>query len=344
MNPLVSVIIPVYNTAKYLDNCIQSIRRQTLTDWEIILVDDGATDASPGMCDEWAQKDARIHVIHKENEGLGFTRNAGLTIAKGEFVCFLDSDDTLDAETLEYCVTRLQNENADACFYGRKTQDKNGNFTVNTKLPEKLVYVGEEVKKEFAQIYMGKLPTENSTSYIQASACCGMYRHEIIRKHQLTFLSERVCLSEDTFFNLDFCNHAKKVLILPKDFYNYTFNANSLTKSYNPNKMNQTKEYISCLQNYRDMYRDMDRVDERIAYSFYIYFRHAMEYEVKAWRMNKLLPTYKRIRELCRDEFLIEHVKKVSVIELDKKRRLFVSLFLHKQAVLLMAYYMKKRS
>lgn len=342
MNPLVSIIIPVYNTAKYLDNCIQSICDQTLLDWEMILVDDGATDESPRMCDEWVKKDPRIHVIHKENEGLGFTRNAGLTLAKGEFVCFLDSDDTLDSETLEYCASGLQNENADACFYGRKTQDRDGSFTVNKQIPDKLVYVGEEVKKEFAQIYIGKLPTENNTSYIQASACCCMYRHEIIKNYHLTFMSERVCLSEDTFFNLDFCDHAKKVLIIPKDFYNYTYNANSLTKSYNPNKINQTKAYIEYLRKYRDVYKDMDRVDERIAYSFYIYFRHAMEYEVKAWQINGILRTYKRIRELCRDEFLTEQVKKVSAIALDKKRRLFVSLFLHKQAFLLMAYYMKK--
>ncbi|MBO5486500.1 MAG: glycosyltransferase family 2 protein, partial [Eubacterium sp.] len=154
MNPLVSVIIPVYNTAQYLDNCIQSVCDQTLSDWEIILVDDGATDDSPQMCDVWVSKDDRIHVIHKKNEGLGLTRNAGLTLAQGEFVCFLDSDDTIDADTLKSCVDTLKREKADACFYGRKTQGKDGNFTVNKKIPEKLVFVGDEVKKEYAQIYM----------------------------------------------------------------------------------------------------------------------------------------------------------------------------------------------
>ena len=342
MNPAVSVIIPVYNTAGYLDNCIQSICNQTLSDWEIILVDDGAKDESPKICDAWAAKDDRIHVIHKENEGLGLTRNAGLRVAKGEFVCFLDSDDTIDSDTLEYCVCKLKNEKADACFYGRKTQGKDGKFTVNKKIPEKLVFIGEEVKREYAQIYMGKLPSENSTSYIQASACCGMYRRSIIEENHIEFLSERVCLSEDTFFNLNFCNYADKVMILPKDFYNYTYNANSLTKSYNPNKINQTKSYIQQLEQYKDIYKEMDKVEERIAYSFYIYFRHAMEYEVKAWQINGLLRTYKRIHELCRDSFLIGWTKKISLESLDNKKKLFISLFLHKQAVLLMAYYMKK--
>lgn len=342
MNPLVSVIIPVYNTAKYLDNCIQSICNQTLSDWEVILVDDGAKDESPEMCDAWVQKDSRIRVIHKENEGLGLTRNAGLRIATGEFVCFLDSDDTIDSDTLEYCSNVLKTEVADACFYGRKTQGKDGMFTINKDVPKKLVYVGEEVKKEFAQIYIGKLPTENSTSYIQASACCGMYRRCIIEDNKIQFLSERVCLSEDTFFNLDFCNNAGKVLIIPKDFYNYTYNANSLTKSYNPNKINQTKSYIRQLEKYAESYSLMDNVNDRIAYSFYIYFRHAMEYEVKAWQLNGFMNTYKRVFELCRDSFLIEWVKKVSVEGLDKKKKMFVTLFLKKQAVMLMLYYMRK--
>ena len=305
-------------------------------------MDDGAKDESPQICDKWVQMDERIHVIHKQNEGLGLTRNAGLTLAKGEFVCFLDSDDTLDKETLEHCTQRLQQEHADACFYGRKTQGKDGKYTINTEIPKKLVYTGDEVKKEFAQIYIGKLPTEQASSYIQASACCGMYRHEVIKEHGLTFMSERICLSEDTFFNLNFCKYAKKVLILPEDFYNYTYNANSLTKSYNPNKINQVKEYIKYLWQYKEEYKDMDCVEERIAYSFYIYFRHIMEYEVKAWEINGLLVTYKKLRKLCRDTFLIEQVKKVSSIGLDKKRRVFVTLFLKKQALLLMLYYIKK--
>lgn len=342
MNPLVSVVIPVYNTAIYLNKCVESIIGQTLTDWEMILVDDGAKDASPQMCDDWAKKDDRIHVIHKQNEGLGLTRNAGLKEAKGEFVCFLDSDDTLDSDTLQYCVDILKKEKADACFYGRKTQKKDGSFSVNTNIPRKLVFEGDEVKQEFARIYIGQLPDENPTSYIQASACCGMYRLAIIKEKNIVFPSERVCLSEDTFFNLDFCKNAQKVLIIPKDFYNYTYNANSLTKSYNPNKIIQTKNYIKFLENYKDFYSEMTYTEERIYYSYYIYFRHAMEYEVKAWRINGLFQTYKRIRELCRDEVLIEYVKKVPVEILDSKKKMFVSMFLKKQALLILIYYMKK--
>lgn len=342
MNELVSVIIPVYNTAKYLDSCMESVVNQTYQNMQIVLVDDGATDTSPEMCDSWAQRDIRIRVIHKENEGLGFTRNAGLNVATGKYVCFLDSDDTLDLNTIEVCVQTLEKHAADACFYGRKTQQKDGTYTINTKIPTQLVYLEDEVKREFAKIYIGKLPTEDSTSYIQASACCGMYRLEIIKEHNITFMSERKCLSEDTFFNLDFCKYAKKVMIIPENFYNYTYNANSITKSYNPNKINQTKSFINFLQTYKKEYSTMDLIDERIAYSFYVYFRHVMEYEIKTWRVRGIVETHKRIQKLCLDPFMEEQIRKVSIVPLDMKKRLFVVLFLRKQTMLLMLYYFMK--
>lgn len=91
--PKVSVVVPIYNTEPYLERCMQSLLSQTLKDIEIILVDDGSPDCSPKMCDEYAQKDSRIKVIHKRNAGLGYARNSGLEIATGEYVAFIDSDD-----------------------------------------------------------------------------------------------------------------------------------------------------------------------------------------------------------------------------------------------------------
>ena len=99
--PAISVIVPVYKVEKYLDRCIESILNQTFKDFEVILVDDGSPDRCPAMCDEWAKKDSRIRVIHKENGGLSSARNAGLKIQKGEFVCFVDSDDWILPEMLQ---------------------------------------------------------------------------------------------------------------------------------------------------------------------------------------------------------------------------------------------------
>lgn len=114
---MVSIVIPVYNVEKYLAECVDSVLNQTYTDYEIILVDDGATDSSGRMCDEYAQKDPRIRVIHQENGGLSAARNTGLAAARGEYVYFLDSDDWIEACALEQLTALAHAEAADVVFF-----------------------------------------------------------------------------------------------------------------------------------------------------------------------------------------------------------------------------------
>lgn len=112
----ISVVIPVYNVEKYLEKCVKSILNQTHKELEILLVDDGATDASGSLCDELAKGDERIRVIHKANGGLSDARNAGLAVATGEYVCFIDSDDWIEPETLQKAMEAM--EDADLVIWG----------------------------------------------------------------------------------------------------------------------------------------------------------------------------------------------------------------------------------
>ena len=114
---MISVIIPVYNVEKFLAECVDSVLAQTYTDWEAILVDDGATDASGAMCDAYAAKDPRIRVIHRENGGLSAARNTGLKAARGEYVYFLDSDDYIEPDTLALLLETAEREQADVVFF-----------------------------------------------------------------------------------------------------------------------------------------------------------------------------------------------------------------------------------
>ena len=102
-----SIIIPVYRTQDTLPRCLDSILRQSFTDYEVILVDDGSDDGCPQLCDEYARKDARIRVIHKENGGLSDARNAGIYEAKGEYITFIDSDDTIAEDTLSLVIEKI---------------------------------------------------------------------------------------------------------------------------------------------------------------------------------------------------------------------------------------------
>lgn len=116
MNKKVSVIIPVYGVEKYLDRCVNSIIHQTYDNLEIVLIDDGSPDNCPKMCDEWAKRDDRIKVIHKQNGGLSDARNAGLEICTGEYILFVDSDDYIDLTMVEKLLTQLENDNSDICI------------------------------------------------------------------------------------------------------------------------------------------------------------------------------------------------------------------------------------
>lgn len=113
MQPLISVIVPVYKVEEYLDQCVSSIVNQTYQNLEILLVDDGSPDGCPAMCDRWAEKDSRIKVIHKENGGLSDARNAGLKIATGEYVAFVDSDDMISDDMLESLYNALYDTKSD---------------------------------------------------------------------------------------------------------------------------------------------------------------------------------------------------------------------------------------
>lgn len=114
---MISVIIPVYNVEKYLAECVESVLNQSYTDYEVILVDDGTTDSSGRMCDEYARKDPRIRVIHRPNGGLSAARNTGLDVARGEYVYFLDSDDYIEPCALEHLAAKAEQEQADVVFF-----------------------------------------------------------------------------------------------------------------------------------------------------------------------------------------------------------------------------------
>lgn len=116
--PLVSVVVPVYNVEKYLDRCVESIVKQTYENLEIILVDDGSLDQSGAMCDEWAQKDARIKVVHKKNGGLSDARNKGVEVATGDYIGFVDSDDYIALDTYEVLVKLIQENDVDISMCG----------------------------------------------------------------------------------------------------------------------------------------------------------------------------------------------------------------------------------
>lgn len=118
INPLISIIIPVYKVENYLDRCLKSVVNQTYRNLEIILVDDGSPDRCPEMCDSWAEKDNRIKVIHKHNGGLSDARNTGIEIASGDLITFVDSDDWIEIDMYKHMIERMMEDRSEICICG----------------------------------------------------------------------------------------------------------------------------------------------------------------------------------------------------------------------------------
>lgn len=134
--PQVSIIVPVYNTEVYLPRCVDSILAQTFTDFELILVDDGSSDNCGAICDKYAQRDLRTRVIHKENGGVSSARNAGLDSARGDIVCFIDSDDYVEQDYLAEIHRAFQNEQAEIVFFGVNRISQSGELVSELHIPD----------------------------------------------------------------------------------------------------------------------------------------------------------------------------------------------------------------
>ena len=154
-NALISIIVPVYNVDKYLSKCIDSIISQTYNEIELILVDDGSPDNSPKICDEYARKDNRIIVIHKENGGVSSARNAGLDIAKGEYIGFIDPDDYIVSDMYECMVNAIEKYNFDMVVCGYDYIDENGNVTRPYKIKSDEILT----QKQFVSMQFDMPPT-----------------------------------------------------------------------------------------------------------------------------------------------------------------------------------------
>lgn len=232
-NVLVSVVVPIYNVEKYLNKCVESIVNQTYKNIEIILIDDGSPDKCPEICDNWAERDNRIKVIHKENQGLGMARNTGIEHATGEYICFFDSDDYFALDTIEKCVQGTKDYNADAVWFGLVDVDSSGIFLRKPNLKiNQLHYIDKDITKLFLPELISHDYRNGEAHNYAFSSCTCMLSLSLIKENDLYFKSEKSMISEDSFFLLQFFSKVNSVLVLPELLYFHFVNTESLTRSY----------------------------------------------------------------------------------------------------------------
>lgn len=216
----VSVIIPVFNTEKYLPDALNSIIGQTLSDLEIITIDDGSTDKSVEVLKQFASRDSRIRIFLQENKGQSVARNLGLGYATGEFIYFMDSDDILEKEALHECYQKCKKDNLELVFFdgkafGRlKTENLITVDYVRARLVEDRVYHGPEIVQKLLDI----------DGYF-ASPCLYLVRHAYLRRIQLTFYPG--IIHEDELFTFLIYLKASRVGLVTKSYFNRRVRDNS---------------------------------------------------------------------------------------------------------------------
>lgn len=267
-SPLISVIVPIYRVEDYLKRCVDSIINQTYKNLEIILVDDGSTDSCPQICDDYAKQDTRIKVVHKENGGLSDARNAGMKVATGEYISFVDSDDYIDVDMLNILLDVMIQEDCEIAQCGT-VRFYDGENAVANKFDYKVkVYNNKEALKELI----------NDGHFVQ-TVWNKLYKAEVALK--LPFRKGK--LNEDEFWTYIVFAESKKIAEVTADMYFYLQRSTSIMgESYSIRRLDalqakaERQEYLqekfpeladdasknlffSCVYSYQRVLRDMPK-------------------------------------------------------------------------------------
>lgn len=304
---LISIIVPVYNMEQYLDRCLESILHQTYTNLEIILVDDGSTDHSPAMCDDYAKKDHRIKVIHKENGGLSDARNAGLKIATGSYIGYVDSDDWIELNMYERMYNACIKNNAElaVCKYKAVFKDR----TIDKGSSEEVVLSREEL----LNIYL----FEHKQYVIYNSVWSKLFSKKLVE--DMTFPVGHN--SEDIMYTTKAFCRLKRAVYIDESLYNYVLDRDgSIMNDKNINRMFDDelpfwKEHIAYIKQ-----NVSDDMGERAAYSFY---RRLLFYFIDLKSDKNTRAYAKRIvNELMTSKADIKRIYKHSYISIGDKARM----------------------
>ena len=289
----ITIVIPVYNTSKYLSKCLDSVINQSYSNIEIVLVNDGSKDNSGDICDLYSSKDKRIKVIHKENGGVSSARNSGIDNARGKYVTFIDSDDLVHPDYIKTLVNNLD-DSLSVCHIEYFKNDVS--FTNNEK--EEIIELNKDEFIELCRMSLLNTP------------CCKLFNLDILKKNKVYF-DNKLSLGEDLLFNLEYLNYINKITVTSKKLYYYRKDDNNtLSSSYNPKML----EIQSLLFNSYTKYFDKSSMNKKQRCIFDSYrlsiIRITLENEFKNSKVS-FWNRYINARKLLNNDIMYNMVKKV---------------------------------
>lgn len=317
-NILISIIVPVYNSEKYLHKCVNSIQQQTYKNWELILIDDGSNDSSPRICDWYSLQDKRILVIHKANEGVSVARNIGLTKSKGDYITFADSDDYLEPYTFQTYIDEIVKNTSDIIKVGYFKDFESGN--------QKIISINQDYV--FDKTWDFHRTLEHSFYYSFIWNMC--IKHECIKNIKF---DEDLNWCEDHIFSYQCYFNCKKMSILSKPCYHYQIHrTGSLSSIKNPIIVKKASEKERLLKTKLNagIYTDVQKETED-------------EYRYRLHTIVQLLYTYNNTFNdrffFSKECLMLDHLKyKEEKIFFQEKIPFFI-----RDSILKLFYYLKKK-
>ncbi|MBQ7203717.1 MAG: glycosyltransferase [Eubacterium sp.] len=334
MNGLVSIIIPIFKVEKYLSRCVDSALNQTYKNIEIILVDDGSPDNCPKICDEYAEKYDKIKVVHKVNGGLSSARNAGLKVATGEYVMFVDSDDWIDANMVADLVEIAEKENVDfvrtRAKYASWSNRSDGSvcdFGIENMMHTG-IYDRDAIEKEILPICIA---TPQITFGPIVSAGGTLYKRELLTKNNIEFY-EDVKYSEDCIFNAIVLMNCNSFYYLNEpQYYNYFYNDTSITKSYRADRWSSNKILIKRFEEDFGLETRFDIPNQLWRKKIFCILNSLNERSY----IDSFTARRKYCRAICNDMITVNTMKHMEGLDISRKLRIILLLIKYRQAWIL---------
>lgn len=298
-NPLVSIIIPVYNMEAYLDNCLNSILEQTYLNWELILIDDGSKDKSKNICENWAKKDKRILFFSQDNHGVSYSRNRGIRESRGKYIIFIDADDIVFNQYIEVLINAFNKYNIDLSiisYFSFQDEKESQYYTLLNK-------DYEIISENIGSIFFSKT---------DGTICSKMFKKSIIDKFKLRF-NESIYVSEDLLFNMQYSSYCNEVSFNTSKLYGYRQRAESAVHKV------ISEKWFTCLDVYSILVKNYEKSSfyPDIQY-YYLKFLYEAKYNIKKNNLN-----ISEIRPNIYNE-IYEAERKAQSISFKRKVKLFI--------------------
>ena len=329
---MISVVVPVYNTEKYLNRCVDSILKQTCGDFELILVDDGSSDRSGEICEQYKAKDSRIRVLHIPNSGPAAARNRGMDVMTGAYLTFVDSDDWIEPDALRTARRVIEETGDDVVIFGTWAWDKPLVKEVEAIAP----FDKRDVMKS---ILSGETSGYSDRGYIIDGPYSKLHRTDFIRKNRIRY-PENLSRSEDTVFSLYIVEQAKSVSFHPYRFYHYEKNESSICNAFSDKAVKKLPAVLQENDAFLDRFYPSDP-ELRNANNRCI-FPHLIEADI-SYFFNSSNPKskaelFREYRQALLEPIVHEHICAINESTVSRNQRLKLRLYRNPTKLLFLLY------